>query len=142
MESTWWSRDLPVLDSAVRLFQEDDFVYVRDLARETGLPVKDVARSLLDMRYEYVGEIQGMSEQDGWCITEVTPEARRAVGQWPTPENVVASLVVAFNTAADKERDQERRGKLKYIAGFLADTGKDLATEIVAKVIARQTGIG
>jgi hypothetical protein len=142
MESTWWTRDRPVLDAAVRRFQEEDFVYVRDLASDTGIPVKDVARALLDMRYEYVGEVQSMGDQEGWCITEVTPEARRAVGQWPTPENVVASLAVAFSTAADNEQDAERRGKLKSIAGFLADTGKDLAAEIVAKVIARQTGMG
>jgi hypothetical protein len=133
---------LPVLEAAVRLFQVQDFVYVSDLVRETGLQVDDVARSLLDMRYEYVGEIQSMADKNRWCITEVTPEARRAVGQWPTPENVVASLAVAFDTAAEQEPDPVRKGKLRSIGSFLADTGKDLAAEIVAKVITRQTGLG
>ena len=62
-------------------------------------------------------------------------------GQWPTPENVVASLAVAFSTATEHEPDPERRGKLRAVGGFLADTGKDFAAEVVAKVIAHQTGV-
>ncbi len=61
--------------------------------------------------------------KDRWCVTEVTADARRAVGQWPTPENVVASLAAAFSTAAEQEPDHERRGKLRSVASFLADTG-------------------
>lgn len=36
LEDTWWSRDLPVLDAAVELFEDEDFVEVRDLAEATG----------------------------------------------------------------------------------------------------------
>ena len=140
MEDTWWSRDLPVLDAAVQLFQEQDFVEAGELARATGFDVKDVARALRDMQGHYVGQIQSMGDMDRWCITEVTPEARRAVGQWPTPENVVDRLAEAFTAAAEHEPDTERRSKLREVGGFLAETGKDFAAEIVAKVIAHQTG--
>ncbi len=74
------------------------------------------------------------------CITEVTPAARRAVGQWPTPENVVARLAEAFSAAAEHEPDRERRGKLRALGSFLGETGKDFAAEVVAKVIVHQTG--
>ena len=141
LEDTWWSRDLPVLDAAVKLFQSKDFVEVGDLARSTGFEPEDVARALRDMRGVYVGEIQGMGDMERWCITEVTPEARRAVGQWPTPENVVGRLAEAFSKAAEHEPDPERRGKLRTVGSFLGDTGKDFAAEVVAKVIARQTGV-
>ena len=140
MEDTWWSRDLPVLDAAVELFQEQDFVEAGELARVTGFEVKDVARALRDMQGHYVGQIQSMGDMDRWCITEVTPEARRAVGQWPTPENVVDRLAEAFTAAAEQEPDPERRSKLRAVGGFLAETGKDFAAEVVAKVIAHQTG--
>lgn len=142
MEDTWWSRDLPVLDATVHLLQQEDFVYVEDIARETGFEVKDVARALRDMQGVFVGQIQGMGDMERWCITEVTPDARRAVGQWPTPENVVARLAEAFNAAAEHEPDADRQGRLRAVGSFLADTGKDFAAEVVAKVIARQTGIG
>ena len=99
-----------------------------------------MARALRDMQGHYVGQIQNMGDMDRWCITEVTPEARRAVGQWPTPENVVDRLAEAFTAAAEHELDTERRSKLREVAGFLAETGKDFAAELVAKVIAHQTG--
>jgi hypothetical protein len=38
--------------------------------------------------------------------------------------------------------DPERRSKLRAIASFLGETGKDFAAEVVAKVITRQTGLG
>ena len=110
MEDTWWSRDLPVLDAAVQLFQEQDFVEAGELARATGFDVKDVARALRDMQGHYVGQIQSMGDMDRWCITEVTPEARRAVGQWPTPENVVDRLAQAFTAAAEHEPDTRANG--------------------------------
>ena len=78
---------------------------------------------------------------DRWYVRAVTPEARRAVGQWPTPENV-ARLAEAFSTAAEQERDPERRGKLRALASFLGKTGKGFGAEVVAKVIARQAGMG
>ena len=133
MEDTWWSRDLPVLDAAVELFEDEDFVEVRDLSEATGFEPKDVARALLGMRGVFVGEIQSMGDMDQWCITEVTPAARRAVGQWPTPENVVARLAEAFSAAADHEPDHERRGKLRALGSFLGETGKDFAAEVVAR---------
>ncbi|MGE5136762.1 MAG: hypothetical protein ACM32E_28180 [Gemmatimonadota bacterium] len=140
MEDTWWSRDLPVLDATVKLFQRQDFVEVGELARATGFEVTDVAQALLDMRYVYVSEIQSMGPKDQWCITGVTAKARRAVGQWPTPENVVARLAEAFTAAAEQEPDSERRSKLRAVGGFLAETGKDFAAEVVAKVIGQHTG--
>jgi hypothetical protein len=141
VEDTWWSRDLPVLDAAVHLLQQHDFVYVEDLARETGFEVKQIARALRDMQGVFVDLTMSMGDVERWCITEVTPEARRAVGQWPTPENVVARLAEAFSAAAEHEPDPERRSKLRGIGSFLADAGKDFAAEVVAKVIAHQTGM-
>jgi hypothetical protein len=141
VDDTWWSRDLPVLDAAVRLVEDEDFVYVGDLARETGFYPEDVFRALTAMQGTFTGQLQGMGDLDRRFITEVTPAARRAVGQWPTPENVVARLAEAFSAAAEAEPDPERRGRLRAVGGFLAETGKDFAAEVVAKVIAQQTGV-
>jgi hypothetical protein len=126
----------------MHLFQQEDFVYVDEIAKETGFEVKDVARALRDMQGVFVGQIQSMGDMERWCITEVTPEARRAVGQWPTPENIVARLAEAFSAAAEHEPGAERKGKLRAVGSFLADTGRDFAAEVVAKVIVRQTGMG
>ena len=72
----------------------------------------------------------------------VTPAARRVVGQWPTAESLAERLAVAFSEAADAEQDPERKSRLRQLASFLGETGKDLAAEIMAKVIMRQSGLG
>lgn len=125
VEDTWWSRDLPVLDAAVKLLEGKAMAEVGDIARETGFDAEDVARALNAMQGVYIGKLQGM-----------------AVGQWPTPENVVERLAEAFGEAAGQEHDPERRSKLRAVAGFLGGTGKDLAMDVVAKVIAIHLGQG
>jgi hypothetical protein len=82
-----------------------------------------------------------MGDVEGWFVKTVTPQARCAVGQWPTPESVVDRLAEAFGAAAELERDPERRGKFRALANFLGEAGRDFAAEVVAKVIVRQTGM-
>ena len=68
--------------------------------------------------------------------------ARRVVGQSPTAESLAARLAEAFSEAADEEMDPERKSRLRQLASFLGETGKDPAAEIMAKVIMHQTGMG
>jgi hypothetical protein len=146
MEDTWVSRDLPVLDAVVRLLGEGNFaVQVADIADATGLDTKTVDRALDALHGPYVSEYQKLMTggiQDSWYVTEVTADARRAVGQWPTAESLAENLAAAFSEAADDEHDQERKSRLRQIASFLAETGKDVAAEVLAKVILRPTGMG
>ena len=79
---------------------------------------------------------------DSWYVTDVTAAARRVVGQWPTAESLAVRLAAAFSEAADEERDPERKNRLRQIANFLGETGKDIAAEVMAKVILRSTGMG
>jgi hypothetical protein len=146
MEDTWLSRDLPVLDAVVRLLDGDAWeVTVAEIAGETGLDPKTVDRALEALDGPYVAEYQRLGTggiPDLWSVTKVTTAARRVVGQWPTAESLAERLAVAFSEAADVEQDPERKGRLRQVAGFLGETGKDLAAEIMAKVIMRQTGMG
>jgi hypothetical protein len=75
-------------------------------------------------------------------VRRVTSAARRAVGQWPTPESVVERLAGAFGAAAEGEPDAEKKSRLRQVAGFLTSSGRDVATEVVSKVILRSTGMG
>src|SRR6516164_375356 len=84
VEDRWTSRDLPVLDAAVRLLDEGRFeVTVAEIASETGLDTRAVDRALVALRGEYVGDYEVMSGGDpgSFAITEVTAAARRVVGQ-------------------------------------------------------------
>jgi hypothetical protein len=91
MESTWESRHLPVLDAAVRYIEEHGMRLLpeaEDLAEMTGLDPKDVGLALMALRDEYLAvEISGGGLENAF-VRQVYPSARRAVGQWPTPENL------------------------------------------------------
>jgi hypothetical protein len=143
VRDTWFSRELPVLDAAVSLLDEGiDFPEATDIAERSGLDVKDVARALLALKGEYVDLLQSMGDPGGWAVSEVTSAARRAVGQWPSPEGVVDALAEAFGSAAEQEPDSEKKSRLRQVGSFLSGTGRDVATEVVSKVILRSAGMG
>ena len=86
--------------------------------------------------------VKPMGPVGSWRFTKVTAETGRAVGQWPTAETLADRLPAAFSEAADDEPDPERKSRLRQIVGFLTETGKDVAAEVLAKVILPQAGLG
>ena len=113
MEDTWVSRDLPVLEAAVRLLDGGAWeVTVAEIADETGLDLKTVDRALEALTGPYVAEYQRLATggvPDTWSVTKVTAAARRVVGQWPTAESLAERLAAAFSEAADVEQDLSAR---------------------------------
>jgi hypothetical protein len=119
-----------------------DMPKVADIAQRTGFSTADVVLALEDMDGEYVDLQMTMGDPGSWSVRAVTPAARRAVGQWPTAESLTAALAEAFDDAAEHEQDPAKKERLRLVADFLADTGRDMAAEVVAKVILRQAGMG
>jgi hypothetical protein len=70
-----------------------------------------------------------------WYVRKAAPQARRAVGQWPTAEGLVERPSKALNDAADREQEPERENQLRQAAGLLADGGHDVAVEVAATII-------
>lgn len=143
MESTWESRDLPVLDAAVRYLDEHAgrmFPQGYDLAEITSLTNEDVTRALLALEDQYVRLRKTMGDPKNWTVTAVYPGAREAVGQWPTPENLADRLVEAMSSAADQEPDEEKRSRLKTAASWFGNAGRDVMVDVTAAVINRQMG--
>jgi hypothetical protein len=146
LEDTWVNRDLPVLDVIVRRLDEGTFqVTVEEVSSETGFDPATVDRAITALEGDYVAEYQRYmtgGDPRSWCVRKVTSHARRAVGQWPTPEGLIDSLAEAFREAADDETNSERKGKLREVASFLSSTGREVATEIVSKIVLHATGMG
>lgn len=145
MDSTWETRDLPVLNAVVRLLDSGEYVaYVRDIAAETGLEPETVVRALDALEGPYVRDFIKLAtggDPNPWRVEKVTPDARRVVGQWPTAESLVARMAAAFNEAAADETDSERKTRLRQVAAFLAGTGQEVATDVLAKVILHPFGM-
>lgn len=141
MDDTWATRELPVLDATVSLLNESYMVTVSDIAARTGLDADAVARSLeaLDPDYLDFRKTTTGGDPTFWYVLKVTPQARRAVGQWPTPDSFVTRLAAELSAAAGQEDDAERKGLLSYAARLIGDTLRDVAVRAAGQVLAPAT---
>ena len=117
-------------------------VTVTDIASRTGLDPAQVARSLeaLDPLYLDFRKTTTGGDPRFWYVFKVTPEARRAVGQWPTAESLIAALADELYAASHQETGDERQSLLAYAARLIGDTLRDLAVDAAARVLSPAMG--
>lgn len=137
MDDTWAARELPVLNAAAALLESSYMVTVSDIAQRTGLEQPDVARALDALHPTHVDfrKTETGGDPTFWYVLKVTPEGRRAAGQWPTAEGLVDRLVTAFRDAASREQDPDRHSQLSQAAGLLSDNVRDVAVQAAAAII-------
>jgi hypothetical protein len=142
VHDTWAARELPVLDATVSLLEESYMVTVSDIATRTELEPAAVARALETLDPDYVDFRKTTTGGDPtfWYVLKVTPEARRAVGQWPTPDSFVTRLAGELSAAASQEEDAERKGLLSYAARLVGDTLREAVVRAAGQVLAPATG--
>jgi hypothetical protein len=131
-EDTWTNRDLPVLRAAVGIFDKGERSNIRasDIERATELDTQTVQRALRALYREPFFEERGTVEgQTGFAfVGPPTGEALRVAGQWPTPENIVERLIVAFEAAAkDEDLDEPDRTRAQKIRDGLLSGGSKIA---------------
>jgi hypothetical protein len=143
MEPTWQSRDLPVLDAIVQHFEKGgpDFPTVKHFAEATGLEVGEVYRAVMALSPTYLELSLSMGGEADTAIQGVTDAARRAVGQWPSPEEWADRIVRGLLDAADREPDQERRSRLRAVAEGLGDFGRDVLVGVISTGITKGMGL-
>jgi len=126
-----------VLSAVVALLGQSYMVTVSDIAGRTGLELAEVAQSLDAMNPTYVDfrKTETGGDPTFWYVLKVTPEARRAVGQWPTAEGLIDRLAQAFSDAADHEEDAEKHYQLRQAAGLLKDSVRDVAVQAAAAIV-------
>jgi predicted transcriptional regulator len=144
LEDTWGARDVQVLSAVVALLEQSYMVTVSDIAGRTGLEMSVVAQSLNALNPAYVDfrKTETGGDPTFWYVLKVTPEARRAVGQWPTAEGLIDRLAQAFADAAEREDDAEKHYQLRQAAGLLKDGVRDVAVKAAAAIVGPQAESG
>jgi hypothetical protein len=144
VQDTWAPRDLPVLAATVSLLEESYMVTVSDIAARTSMDLQDVARALeaLDPVYVDFRKTATGGDPRFWYVLKATPEARRAVGQWPTSGSLIDRLVAELSAAAEQETDPERKGLLLYAARLIGDTLREIAVRAADRVLGPDPGPG
>jgi hypothetical protein len=137
VHDTWVARDLPVLDATVALLEQSFMVTVTDIAAHTDLDPSVVATALeaLDPVYVDFRKTTTGGDPRYWYVFKVTPEARRAVGQWPTAESLASRLAEELAAAAREEPEAERKELLTYAARLVGETLRDATVRAAGRVL-------
>ena len=142
VHDTWAARDLPVLDATIDLLEQSFMVTVTDIAARTKLTPSVVAAALeaLDPVYVDFRKTTTGGDPRYWYVFKVTPEARRAVGQWPTAESLASRLAEELAAGARDELDAQRQGLLAYAARLVGETLRDATVRAAGRVLAPAFG--
>lgn len=138
IESTWTTRDLPILRGALRrLDAGEHFPSLEDVRAETGLDVAQMRAGLKALEaawppYIEVSYTMAGPDRVGGHVKNVSERARRELGAWPSAETLVDRLAAALAEAADAEDEPERKGKLRAAGDALASFARDVAVSVVS----------
>ena len=138
MDSTWETREMPVLAAVVQLCDEDDWGQAEpeQIAERTGLAVADVKKAVYRLLGEQppffqVADATTFGGRDFASVHSPTGHAQRTVGAWPTPENLSERIIDALAEAAESEEDPEKKSRLSH----KGDVGKGTLAGVLVRVL-------
>jgi DNA-binding MurR/RpiR family transcriptional regulator len=145
---TWETRDLPVLRAIVALSDEGiSFITPQGIADRARVPEPTVQLALNALAGERPEFFQSkattfaqLDERRFTSITEPTGHARRAVGTWPTPENLADQILAALAAAAENEPDEEKRTRLRKALEILRSAGRDVILGVAGNALSGGLG--
>ena len=141
----WATRDFPVLVETARLLDAGapGPLQASELMDVTSFNEKDVNAAwgaLIGAGYLVGGTFSTLASTEHFA-EDLTERGRRAVGLWPSGDNADA-LVDALRQAEELVDDPEEKGLIRRAAGAVGSVSRDVMTDVLAAVIARQSGLG
>ncbi|AIL30022.1 hypothetical protein TS71_17280 [Mycolicibacterium neoaurum] len=129
MADTWESRDLPVLEAAVEMWEEHRRPpRATTIEARTGFDKDTVQRALRALATEPYFERSLSGSGEVIAVGKPTSAALRVAGQWPSPEVQLNRLVAAFEAvAADEARPDEERSRAKQAGLWLTGALQQIA---------------
>jgi hypothetical protein len=140
LPDTWFSRELPVLVEVVRHFDSTHQpLAATAIAQDLGWEVETVTAGVRALiRGGYVEELGIDMGPGGAWIGQVSGQAYREVGAWPSVETAADRLLAALEAAVENAPEGEPKSRAKRIRdGFLA-AGRDFAVDVASGVLTGQ----
>ena len=146
VQSTWATRELPILAAAFRKVEAGDtsINQLATICEEPGLAPRELLAGLgalqsADPPYLEVDYGGGWSDEraGGGYVSEVSERARRELGAWPTADGLLEQLVAALVREAEEEPEPERRGRLRNAADVLGGAARDIAVSVISARLGR-----
>jgi len=126
------------------LLEEKGHARPEDIAEATGLSDADAIRGVWALvEAEYLQGHDATAAEDPFryfVVVGASERARRTVGQWPSA-SAYDDLVNELERRIASTTDPDRQSKLRSAMGAVTSVGRDLFTDVMAKVIEHQMGI-
>ncbi|MGL5442297.1 MAG: hypothetical protein ACRDDJ_07500, partial [[Mycobacterium] stephanolepidis] len=117
MADTWESRDLPVLEAAVELWEERATSACDRSRGQDPLRWRHRPASAPCARHGTYFEKSISGSGQIIAVGKPTSAALRVAGQWPSPEAQIECVIAALEAAADDDsRQPEERSRLRQVA--------------------------
>lgn len=148
LSDRWHTLDYPVLLELARALEAGEYPDRDAVTQKLGLERAQVDRAIAGLcRGDYLDlyaggpegrTIRGALTGQSLALTE---RGRRAVGLWPSGEDVDA-LVDALRQAEQSTSDPAEQGRIRQAAGALMSVSREVMVDVIASVVAKQTGAG
>jgi hypothetical protein len=141
----WSDRDFPVLLAVARRLDGGAMpVAVSDIKSDLEDVTDDgIIAALKGLVHGYIlgKPIDTMGGTVDFFVTDLTERGRRAAGLWPTGESADA-LVDALRQAEELTDDSDEKTMIRRAAGAIGSVSRDIMVDVLAAVVARQSGLG
>lgn len=132
LADTWHSRDLPVLRTVVRMYDEElRPIAAGEVMAETGLTDRDITRAGMALRQAGLVDVMIAVGPAVLRFGSVTAEARRLAGSWPSPDNIADRLLAALADIAEHGSDELTKSRARKAAEALGGFSRDTLIAVI-----------
>jgi hypothetical protein len=138
LDDTWHRRERPFLLEAARRLEATprDPIWGHEIAHSLQMTDTDAAACLA--RLGAAGYVELLNVDQFVGITNISEDAAREVGLWPTADVAADRLIAALEAAIKRTDEPEQKTRLQKIRDGFAGAGRDVAVSIAGAVITGQ----
>lgn len=122
LEDTWNPREWPVLREAARLTEIAPIgvgARLHEISDATGLDDDTVFRAVRVLADDGLVDVAWRIPPRGSRVTQISGEARRLVGLWPTTETALDRIIDALEAIAEHTDDEDTRTNAQKFRAWL-----------------------
>ena len=141
LPETWASREFPILREAARLIEANPPMVggrAHEIAAATGLSDEQVTHGLRALEAEGLITVKWLMGAGAARVPEISGDARRILGTWPTPATALDRMIAALEQVAEHADDAGERSNARKFAAWLGSTSTTIGASVAAAVITGQ----
>jgi hypothetical protein len=139
LDDVWHNRDLPVLREVCRIKeQRRGAVDLQPVAETLGLSHEQVTAAALNLERDGLVELLNGFGSGLPHVKDVTGQALRAVGLWPSPDTALDRMIVALQAIAANSDDEDTRTRARKVLEGFAGAGRQIGVAVVAAALTGQ----